>query len=150
MLLTGLLSARFGSKPVILAGGFGLAVLLPLLSVATTPWALAIVLLAAPVHLVRMSGFLLTGLGASNIVPVLFRKAGAQTVMPSALAVGAITTSGYAGILVGPAGIGFVAHALGLHAAFWIVAALMCLVPLTAYLVAGDPRTLANDSSLPE
>lgn len=85
-----------------------------------------------------MAGFLLIGLGASNIVPVYFRKAGAQTAMPSALAIGAITTTGYAGILVGPAGIGFVANAVGLQAAFWMVAALMCLIPLTAHIVAGS------------
>jgi predicted MFS family arabinose efflux permease len=97
-----------------------------------------IVLLAAPLDLARMSGFLLIGLGSSNIVPVLFRKAGAQTVMPSALAVGAITTTGYAGILVGPAGIGFIAHAVDLQTAFWIVAALTCLIPLTAHIVAGN------------
>ncbi len=46
MLLTGPLSARFGSKPIILAGGFGLAVVLPALSIATTPLALAVALLA--------------------------------------------------------------------------------------------------------
>jgi len=60
-----------------------------------------------------MAGFLLIGLGASNIVPVLFRNAGSQKTMPSALAVGAITTSGYAGILVGPVAIGFVSKAVG-------------------------------------
>lgn len=96
-----------------------------------------VVLLAAPIAWVRMAGFLLVGLGAANIVPVLFRKAGAQNAMPAALAIGAITTAGYAGILAGPAGIGFVAHALGLPAAFWLVAALVCLVPLTAHVVAG-------------
>src|SRR6202166_462770 len=36
MLLTGVLSARYGSRPIILAGGFGLAVLLPSLVVAGT------------------------------------------------------------------------------------------------------------------
>jgi hypothetical protein len=50
-----------------------------------------------------------------------------------------IAPTGYAGILVGPAAIGFVSKAVGLHAAFWMVAALLCLVPLTARLVAG-PR----------
>lgn len=95
------------------------------------------VLLAAPAPGLRMAGFVLIGLGASNIVPVLFRKAGAQTAMPPALAIGAITTAGYAGILVGPAGIGFAADAVGLHTAFWLVAALLCLVPLTAHIVAG-------------
>ena len=52
--------------------------------------------------------------------------------MPPALAIGALTTLGYAGILVGPAGIGVVAKAVGLPAAFWILAALLLLVPLTA------------------
>jgi MFS family permease len=96
-----------------------------------------VMLLTAPLVAVAMAGFLLIGLGASNIVPVLFRNAGSQKTMPSALAVGAITTTGYAGILVGPAAIGFVSKAVGLHAAFWMVAALLCLVPLTARLVAG-------------
>ena len=98
-----------------------------------------ILLLTAPLAAVAMAGFLLIGLGASNIVPILFRNAGSQKTMPPALAVGAITTTGYAGILVGPAAIGFVSKAMGLHAAFWMLAALMCLVPLTAQLVAG-PR----------
>jgi MFS family permease len=34
MLLTGILSARYGSKPIIIVGGLGLAVLLPMLSIA--------------------------------------------------------------------------------------------------------------------
>ena len=42
MLLTGPLSSRYGSKPVILAGGFGLAVILPVLSVAATPTTVAL------------------------------------------------------------------------------------------------------------
>ena len=98
-----------------------------------------VLLLTAPLAAVAMAGFLLIGLGASNIVPVLFRNAGSQKTMPSALAIGAITTTGYAGILVGPAAIGFVSKAVGLHAAFWMVAALLCLAPLLARLVAG-PR----------
>ena len=98
-----------------------------------------VLLLTAPLAAVAMAGFLLIGLGASNIVPILFRNAGSQKTMPPALAVGAITTTGYAGILVGPAAIGFVSKAMGLHAAFWMVAALLCLAPLVARLVAG-PR----------
>jgi predicted MFS family arabinose efflux permease len=94
-------------------------------------------LLIAPSPL-ALGGFLLIGLGASNIVPVLFRRAGTQTRMPPALAIGAITTLGYAGILVGPAGIGFVGKALGLTPAFWILAGLMALVPLTARWATGD------------
>ena len=73
------------------------------------------------------------GLGASNIVPVLFRLAGAQTIMPSGLAIAAVTTTDYAGVLVGPAGVGAIAHVLGLGAAFWVVAALVALVPFFAF-----------------
>ena len=92
-------------------------------------------LLVAPIRAVAMSGFLLIGLGASNIVPVLFRGAGAQRVMPAGHAVAAITTAGYSGILVGPAGVGFVARTVGLPVAFWLLAALVGAVVLSARFV---------------
>lgn len=121
------LAARFGSRTLLVWGGI----------VALAGFA---ALLAAPVEAVAMAGFVLIGLGASNIVPVLFRQAGAQTVMPPGLAIAAVTTTGYAGVLAGPAGIGFVAQAIGLEAAFWLLAALLCLVPLCAALVAPPTR----------
>lgn len=96
-----------------------------------------VLLLVVPVAVVALAGFLFIGLGASNIVPVLFRRAGSQTSMPASLAVAAITTTGYAGILVGPAAIGFLAQAFGLQPAFWLLAALICVVPLTARVVTG-------------
>jgi len=92
-------------------------------------------LLLAPSAAIAIAGFLLIGLGASNLVPVLFRGAAKQTAMPTGLAVASITTAGYAGVLVGPAGIGFVAHAVGLPAAFWMLAVMMCLVTLSARAV---------------
>jgi predicted MFS family arabinose efflux permease len=46
MLLAGVINARRGSRPIILAGGFGLAVLLPLLVVAGSPVSLGLTLLA--------------------------------------------------------------------------------------------------------
>ena len=101
---------------------------------------LAVLLLASGPG-VALLGFLLVGLGASNIVPVLFRQAGAQRAMPAGLAVAAITTVGYAGILIGPAGIGFVARASSLPVAFWLLAALLGLVPLMSVMMnGGDPR----------
>src|ERR1700754_700134 len=45
MLCTGVLSARFGSKPIIIGGCLGLVLTLPLLAVVGTPWALGAVLL---------------------------------------------------------------------------------------------------------
>lgn len=105
------------------------------------------VLLTAPVAAVAIGGFLLIGLGASNLVPVLFRRAARQTVMPTGLAVAAITTAGYAGILIGPAGVGFVARVGGLPTAFWLLAALMGLVTLSARVVTGERRqTICADA----
>lgn len=115
-------TARLGDRPTLFWGGI----------VAIAGFA---VLLLAPGTILAMSGFLLIGLGASNIVPVLFRRAGSQTVMPSGLAVAAITTTGYAGVLVGPAGVGFVAKHTGLPISFWLLAALLCLVPVCAGIV---------------
>jgi hypothetical protein len=70
-------------------------------------------------------GYALVGAGCSNIVPVLYTAAGRQRVMPEHVAIPAITTLGYAGILAGPAAIGFAAHAASLAAAFLVVAALL-------------------------
>lgn len=91
-----------------------------------------ILLLTVPVAWIAMSGFFLIGLGASNVVPVIFSLAGRQTEMPASLAIASLTTIGYAGILAGPAGIGFLSHAIGLQGAFWLLAGLMLLVSLTA------------------
>ena len=44
-------------------------------------------------------GFALVGIGCANIVPVMFTLAGRQTAMPESLAIPAVTTLGYAGVL---------------------------------------------------
>jgi len=85
--------------------------------------------------LLAVAGFLLVGLGASNLVPVFFRRAGTQRVMPVGMAVAAITFIGYAGHLMGPAGIGFIAKAWGLKPAFWMLASFPALVVLSARFV---------------
>ena len=73
-------------------------------------------------------GFLLVGFGASNTVPIMFSAAGSQKTMPVNLAIAAMTTIGYAGILAGPALIGLIAHLSSLSVAFGIVAALLLVV----------------------
>lgn len=77
---------------------------------------------------VALFGFGLVGLGCSNIVPVLFTAVGRQTTMPQQVAVPAMSTLGYAGVLAGPAGIGFVAHHSSLVIALLMVAVLMAAV----------------------
>jgi len=86
-----------------------------------------------------LAGFALIGLGASNIVPVLFRRSGSVPGTSAAMAVAALTTLGYAGQLMGPAAVGFVSHASSLPAAFWVLAALMAVVPVCANKVVGRP-----------
>ncbi|WP_267478622.1 MFS transporter [Pseudoduganella aquatica] len=107
--------ARFGGQRVLLAGGL----------CAAAGFFTAVL---APSPAAALLGFVLVGLGASNIVPILFTAAGRQQDMPAGLAVGAITTIGYAGILAGPALIGFIAHASSLQMAFAGLGCAMLLV----------------------
>lgn len=79
-----------------------------------------------------LCGYALVGLGCANIVPALFSMAGNQKVMPESLAIPAITTLGYAGVLAGPALIGFVAQASSLVFAFSAVAVTLVVVGLCA------------------
>ncbi|PRW66963.1 MFS transporter [Pseudomonas fluorescens] len=76
-------------------------------------------------------GYALVGAGCSNIVPVLYTAVGKQTVMPEHIAVPAITTLGYAGILAGPAVIGFIAHGSSLSTAFILIAVLLAAVAIS-------------------
>ena len=85
----------------------------------------------SPSWLAGLLGYGLVGAGCSNIVPVLFTAVGRQKTMPEHVAVPAISTLGYAGILAGPAAIGFVAHATNLSMAFLGLAALMFAVALS-------------------
>jgi hypothetical protein len=80
-------------------------------------------------------GFALVGVGAANVVPVLFSAAGRVPGMAPGLAISTIATLGYCGILVGPAAIGFIADHLGLPAALGIVAALLVATAASARAV---------------
>ncbi len=80
-------------------------------------------------------GFVMVGFGASNLVPIMFSAAGNQKTMPANLAISSVTTLGYAGILAGPALVGFVAQVSSLSIALSFVAALMLLVTASARAV---------------
>lgn len=88
----------------------------------------------APDATLALLGFALVGLGASNIVPVLFTAAGRQRLMAPSLAVAAITTIGYAGILLGPAAFGLVAQHASLGAAFVLLAGALLFVAIAGPL----------------
>jgi len=74
-------------------------------------------------------------LGAANLVPIFFSAAGRQTIMPPGLAIAAVTTTAYAGVLIGPAMLGFAAELTSLPIAFWLLTLLVAIVPVTAYWV---------------
>ncbi|GAB2544413.1 MFS transporter [Rhodanobacter koreensis] len=84
---------------------------------------------------VSLFGFVLIGLGASNIVPVMFSAAGRLPGNPPAISIATVTTLGYAGLLSGPALIGFLAHASNLPAALAVVAGMLLLVAAAARIV---------------
>lgn len=78
-----------------------------------------------------LAGYVLLGLGCANIVPAVFSLAGNQKRMPESIAITAVTTLGYSGVLAGPALIGFAAHGIGLEGAFIGVAVLLIGVALS-------------------
>lgn len=86
----------------------------------------------APSWPMSVCGFAIVGIGAANVVPVLFTAAGKQKAMPSNLAVSAISTMGYLGILAGPGMIGFVAKWTTLPIAILGVAAMVGMVVVAA------------------
>ena len=110
---------RLGAFPILFFGG------------SLTAAGLVLIVLA-PGQALALAGFALVGLGASNVVPVMFSLTGRQKVMPPGLAITAVSIVAYAGVLMGPALVGFVAHATTLPTAFLALAGLMVLVPLTA------------------
>lgn len=91
-------------RAIVLGGLLGAAGVLVLTLV--TPWQASLV------------GYVMLGLGCANVVPALFSLAGNQTRMPEGVAITAVTTLGYAGVLAGPVLIGFAAHHVGLVGAF--------------------------------
>ena len=113
---------RLGARLVIVLGGLFAATGMALATLASS-WELALL------------GYALVGAGCSNIVPVLYTAVGKQTVMPEHIAVPAITTLGYAGILAGPAAIGFIAHASSLGSAFLLITAMLLAVAISGRIL---------------
>ena len=107
--------ATLGGRRVLTLGGICAASGF-LLAVLTSSTAAAII------------GFALVGIGASNVVPVLFSTAGRQKGLSASIAIPAVTTLGYVGLLSGPALIGFVSSGFGLGIALSLLAALLLVM----------------------
>ncbi|WP_282205199.1 MFS transporter [Kitasatospora fiedleri] len=113
------LSERLGQTRVMLLGG--LAACAGMTTAALAP--------SVPLAL---AGFVLVGLGLANVFPLAIARAGA-TAGPQGVATA--STLGYAGMLIGPPVIGFLADALSLPAALLTVAASSALAGLLALTV---------------
>jgi hypothetical protein len=100
--------ARLGGGTVLIGGGLLIALGLG-------------VALASPWPLVGALGFGILGIGAANIVPVLFSRAARTPGVEPSLGVAAVATLGYSGFLATPPALGLVADAHGLSASLGIV-----------------------------
>lgn len=111
-------TCRFAGDRIV--GRFG-----PVRTLAVSGLAISVGLLiavTAPVLPLGAAGFVLVGLGAANVVPVLFRaSANLPGISPSA-GVAAAATLGYAGFLLGPPLIGWGAAQSSLNIALGVLA----------------------------
>lgn len=113
------LVTRFGRIRLIIGGAVCAALGFVVTTMAPT-WPLALV------------GFAIIGAGCANVTPSLFTLTGRQTRMSGGNAISAASTLGYAGILLGPALIGFAAALTSLHTAFYGLAVALLLVAASA------------------
>jgi MFS family permease len=109
-----MLITQFGARRVIVLGG-----IVGALGLCTA--------IVSPTGTGAIIGFSICGAGCANIVPILFAAAGRQKAMDPTSAISSMTTLGYGGNLVGPAAVGFFAHAIGLRLAFGLLGALLLL-----------------------
>ncbi|MBO9539759.1 MFS transporter [bacterium] len=89
--------------------------------------------------LAAVAGFGLVGLGMANVVPNFFSDAAREPSMPPSRAIAAVSSLGYAGILMGPPIIGAVAQLTSLSAAMGVVAVSSALVWALAGNLSGRP-----------
>lgn len=115
------LITKAGPKSTVLMGSLLAAAGFILAVSISSPW-------------ITIAAFFLIGIGASNIVPIAFAATGDQKDMSMSLAMASVTTVGYAGLLMGPALIGFVAHRTSLGTAFLMEAALLLFVAWSSRL----------------
>jgi MFS family permease len=93
----------------------------------------------APSLALALAGFALTGLGVANMFPAAMTRAG---LLAGANGVAVASTLGYAGFLLGPPVIGFLAASVGLPAGLTTVSALVLTAAVLAWTADRRDRTL--------
>jgi len=94
----------------------------------------------APNDVIAIASFGCAGLGIANMVPILFSAAGNHPGLPAGTAISTVTMVGYAGILVAPSTIGFVADHIGFRITYAALALLLLLVATLAHRAAAADR----------
>jgi MFS family permease len=122
------ITARLGPALMVRLGGL----------IAAAGLTLALVVSWAPLAIL---GFALVGAGFSVIFPLTLSAAGRTTKQAAGTALAAVATCGYAGFLVGPPVIGFVANALNLRIALGFVVLLSLCAAIFARSVGGNAPT---------
>jgi len=118
-------TTRFGLKQTLLVSGLlitvGLliAIIFPKLGTATT-------------------GFMFIGLGVSSVVPLAFGAAGKSNKVPTEIALTAVSSIGFIGLLIGPPVIGLVAGLTSLRISFLIISFLGLSVALLSFVIKQD------------
>ncbi|TPK62441.1 MFS transporter [Mesorhizobium sp. B2-4-15] len=112
------IAARIGSTRLMLSCALACAASVGLLIVASN---LGLVFLSLAT----------CGLGVANIVPAVFAAAGRAGGAAAGRAMSIVTTMGYAGLLVGPALLGFVAQLSSLAVSFGLIAVAFALIAVS-------------------
>lgn len=122
---------RFGARGVMVAGGVAIAAGI-LLAVATDH------------YLVSALGFGLVGLGAANVVPVIFTAAARTPGMAPGVGLATAATVGYSGLLLGPPVIGWIAAHAGLAVGVGSLAVAGVVIAVSANIVRGGTGSTAS------
>ncbi|WP_243054930.1 MFS transporter [Pseudomonas sp. BP01] len=77
-------------------------------------------------------GFVVIGIGSSNLAPIFVSSAGARAPTAPGPAIAAVTAMGYSGVVIGPALVGFLAHGLTLAWSFIVIGLLFGLIAMSA------------------
>lgn len=94
----------------------------------------------APGPAAAIAAFTLAGIGIANMVPILFSAAGNLSGMAPGEALSFVTATGYAGILVAPSAIGFLAERMGFAPIYLALSLLLGVVALLAAHAADAER----------
>ncbi|MBE7177587.1 MAG: MFS transporter [Mucilaginibacter polytrichastri] len=113
------LTHRFGLKKILIGGGL----------LAATGLLTAVIF---PVLPLAILGFLIVGMGTSSVIPLVYSAVGKSKTMSPGVALAAVSTLGFFGLLLGPPVIGFVAGASSLRWSFLIIAGMgLCVSGLS-------------------